>query len=97
MSCRFFDYQSLLFLTGGSEECPAWNLKKEILQQIAQLNPLVQLGHWVLAFPPVAVTPQRAWFSIPPTRSIYLVVLGCIVGELPVCKEGIQGSSEGSD
>lgn len=67
------------------------------LQSFAQWNPLEQLGLWFLGFPPGAITPQRAWFSTPPTRSTYLGALGCFVGVLPVCKEGIQGSSEGSN
>lgn len=37
------------------------------------------------------------WFAAFPAISIYLWALGCIVGALPVNKEGIQGSSEGSD
>ena len=43
------------------------------------------------------VMPQMPWSVTSPARSIYLETLGCVISILPVHKEAIQGSSEGSN
>lgn len=44
-----------------------------------------------------AVTPQMACFTAFSARTIYLWALGCVIGMLPIHKEGIWGSSEHID